>query len=93
MVRIVRQEGLSVKVILFRDFRVLKVLVPPGNERFFEGRVSVKRGVVGIDTVLSSNDFVDLPFSNFGGSNWMVVREGEGFPYGNENASLVVCID
>lgn len=93
MVRIVRQEGLSVKVILFRDFRLLKVLVPPGNERFFDGRVSVNRVVVGIDSVLSSNDFVDLPFSNVGGPDWMVVREGEGFPYGDENASLVVCMD
>lgn len=80
-------------VIILRDFRVLKVLVPPDNVRILEGRVSVKRGVVGIDWVLSSNDFVDLPFSNFGGSDRMVVREGEGLPYGDENTSLVVCID
>lgn len=89
----VRQEGLSVEVIGFREFDVLKVLVRPGTERSLEERVLVKRDAVAIDLVISGNDFLDVLFSGFGRSDLMVVREGGSFPYGDEYASLVVRID
>lgn len=56
LIRIVRQEGVSVKVVLFLESDGGKVLVLPGTGRPLEGLVSVNCVVVAVDAMFVVND-------------------------------------
>lgn len=93
LVGIVRQEGVSVRLIFFHDFDIWKVVVLLEFGRPLVCLVSVSQGVPLINSVLLVNDAVMVSCPGFDSSVVIVVRVREDISSGEEQTPLFVKVD